>query len=88
MWQTNMVTMSDESPLVNVESYGIDYEGPAPEVATENNVIVPNCEAELNEEQFQFLENEVQPLADDRNNGVEHFLKAVDIVENFVNQWE
>ena len=88
MWQTNMITMSDESPLVNAESYGIDYEGPAPEVVTENNIIVPNCEVELNEEQFQFLENEIQPLADDGNNGVEHFLKAVDIVENFVNQLE
>ena len=83
-----MITMSDESPLVNVESYGIDYEGPAPEVVTENNIIVPNCEVELNEKQFQFLENEVQPLADDENNGVEHFLKAVDILKNFVNQLE
>ena len=88
MWKTNMITVPDESPLVNVESYGIDYGGPAPEVATENNIIVPNCEVQLNDEQFQLLENQVQPLTDDGNNGIEHFLKAIDIVENFVNQLE
>ena len=88
MWKTNMITVPDESPLVNVESYGIDYEGPAPEVVTENNIIVPNCGVELNEEQFQFLENQVQPLTDDGNNGIGHFFKALDIVENFVDQLE
>lgn len=85
MWQTNMITLSDDSPLINIDSYGIDYDGPTPDITTENNVIVPSCEVDLTDEQLQFLQNHVHPLADDGDNGIEHFLRAVNIVNNFVN---
>lgn len=86
LWQTNMITASDESPLVNIDAYGIDYDGPVPDVNTDNNVVVPNSEVELSDEQFQYLKNHIDPLADDGDNGIEHFLRAVSIVDNFVNQ--
>ena len=85
MWQTNMITLSDESPLINIDSYGIDYDGPTPNITTENNVVVPSCEVDLSDEQLRFLQNHVHPLTNDGDNGIEHFLTAVNIVNNFVN---
>ena len=30
IWQSNMIPLTDDSPLVNLNEYGIDYDGPAP----------------------------------------------------------
>ena len=35
-----MITASDESPLVNINAYGIDYDGSVADVNTDNNVVV------------------------------------------------
>lgn len=84
LWHTNMLTVPDDSPIVNWEAYGIDYTGPVPAITTDNNVVVPNSEVELTEDQLQQLQQSVDPLRDDGNNGIEHFLRTVDIVGNFV----
>ena len=84
LWQTNMLNVTDDTPIVNWEAYGIDYSVPVPEINTDNNVVVPNSEVELTEDQLRHLQESLDPLEDDGNNGIEHFLKAVDIINNFV----
>ena len=86
MWQSNMITVLDESPLINIDSYGIGYNGLPSEIITDNNIIVPSSKVELTDEQLQVLHYHVHPLTDDGDNGIQHFLRAVNIVDNFVNQ--
>ena len=80
LWQSNIHCLPNEPGLVNLESYGVDYEGPLPEISTNNNVIVPES-LQLNEEQYQELQQRVNPLADDGNNGIELFSTTVDLVK-------
>ena len=39
---------------------------------------------QLRENQYDYLQQQVNPLEDDGNNGIEHYLKTVDIVERFL----
>jgi hypothetical protein len=80
LWETNMIHLPDDSPLVNFDDYGIDNNGPIPEVVSDNNVIVPNSTVEITEEQLQYLCSNVNPLGDDGNHGINNFLNALDIV--------
>jgi hypothetical protein len=50
LWQTHMLSIVDDSPLLNFDEYGVDYEGPTPEVITDNNVVVPDTLVMLPEE--------------------------------------
>lgn len=86
LWQTNMICTPDDSPLVNFEDYGIDNDGPVPEVISDNNVIVPNSTVELTEEQLHYLSSNVDPVSDDGNHGINNFLNALDIVTSFDQQ--
>ena len=54
-----------------------------PEITTDNNIIVPPLGVEFTEEQLSYLQENVDPLQDDGNNGIEHFLKVLDILERF-----
>ena len=86
LWQTNMINISEESPLVNFDEYGVDYDGPVPDIVTNNNVLVPNSEIELTDEQLFYLESTVNPLDDDGNYGIDHFLRVLDIINGFIIQ--
>ncbi|XP_046839481.1 uncharacterized protein LOC124433742 [Xenia sp. Carnegie-2017] len=83
MWQTNMLLESDESSLINFELYGIDFEGPLPDIITSNNIVVPNSDVELTDEQFQILNDQVNPMSNDGDNGINHYLQALHIIEDF-----
>ena len=87
MWQSSIITTLNESPVIDTDSYGIDYEGPVTDITTDNNIVVPTSAIELSNDQLEFLENHVRPLTDDWNNGIEHYLKACDIINGFrINQ--
>ena len=75
-----MITAPDDSTVINWESYGIDYSMSAPPIETNNNVMIPNSDIELNEAQLCYLQQMVNPSQDDGNNGIQHFLNAVHIV--------
>lgn len=89
LWQTSMITAPDDSSVTNWETYGIDVSGSdsAP-IETRNNVVVPNFGVSLGEEQLCHLQQEVNPMLDDGNNGIEHFLSTVAIIEMFINESE
>ena len=78
-----MINIADDSPLVNFEEYRVDFDSAAPDVVTGNHVIVPNSSVELTEEQLHYLSGNVNPVTDDGNNGINHFLTVLDIVHNF-----
>ena len=83
LWHTNIQSESDVLTNVNETSYGIDFGGPFPEIITDNSVVVPVFDIELTEDQFHFLQQNVDPLQEDGSNGVDHYLKALDILEQF-----
>ena len=80
LWQTNVYSLPDDPAGVNLDAYGVDYGGPLPEITTDNNIVVPQINLQLSEEQHRYLQERVDPLEDDGNNGVEHFLKTLDIM--------
>ena len=88
IWQSNMIPLTDESPLVNFDEYGVDYGGPTPDVDTNNNVVVPNSSVEITGEQLTYLSDHVDPLNDDGNYGINNYLSALDIMNEFQNQDE
>ena len=73
MWYTGLLTAPEESIVTNWQTYGIDYEGPLTDIETDNNVVVPESPIQLIDHQLQ----ELPPLSDDGNNGINHFLNTV-----------
>ena len=65
--------------------YGIDWDGPiVVEEEDADQVIVPECGTLLTEEDYATLQEEVQPLADSQNYGIDLFHAAVSFVQNFI----
>ena len=81
LWQTNMIDTTDS--LLNFEEYGVDNEGPTPQVRSDNEVVIPDTLINLSEEQEQLLSNSINPLGNDGNYGINHYLEAVEILTNF-----
>lgn len=52
-------------------------------IETNNNVIVQESHLQLSEQQLQELERNVDPISDDGNNGIDHFVNTVRIIESF-----
>lgn len=82
LWHMGMLNVQEESDLVNWEAYGIDYDGPLADIVTNNDVVVPDS-LTLTDRQLQELEESVNPLTDDGNNDINHYLNVLRIVENF-----
>ena len=87
LWHTNIITTPDDSTVINWESYGIDYSISALPIQTNNNVVIPNSDIELNEAQLLYLQQMVNPTQDDGNNAIEHFLNIVDAFMDGTHCW-
>ncbi|KAL1489247.1 hypothetical protein ABEB36_014180 [Hypothenemus hampei] len=71
----------------NEELYGVDEHGPLPVLETDNNVVIPAINIELTPQQYEEIENAVpNPLLEDNNYGVTHYLTVRRIVQNILNQ--
>ena len=68
--------------LVNFREYGVDDDGPTPDVQT-NNVIVPRSLIDLSPNEFDFLRDQVDPLLKDGNYGIYSYKETVNIIQNF-----
>ena len=86
IWYTAVLTAPEESIVTNWQTYGIDYDGPMTDIETDNNVVVPESHIQLTEHQVEELHSRVDPLSDDGNNGINHFLNTVKIIEGFTEQ--
>ena len=56
--------------------YGIDDNGPTPELQTANNVQVPEIDIQLSVDQENYLASTFNPCADDGNFGINTFLQV------------
>lgn len=83
LWNMSLLQTSDAAEVLDIESYGIDQNGPIPDIITDNNVVVPELELELTESENQQLKENDDPLFDDGNSGINHFLSVLQILETF-----
>ena len=81
MWYTGLLTAPEESIVTNWQTYGIDYEGPLTDIETDNNLVVPDSPIQLTAHQLQELHRRIDPLSDNGNNGINHFLNTVTVIE-------
>ena len=59
------------------------YDGPISDIETKNNVVAPESHLQLSEQQLQELERNVDSISVDGNNGTDHFVNPVRIIEGF-----
>ena len=77
LWYNAMAR--DESNVINWQTYGIDNDGAISNIGSNNNVVVRESSLQLYERQLQELQQSVNPLADDGNNGISHFHDTVNL---------
>lgn len=70
-----MIRATDESNVINWQTYGIDNDGLLSNIDSNNNVVVPESSLQLCDQQ------RVNPLADDGNNGISHFYDTVNFLQ-------
>ncbi len=68
----------------NFYLYGIDDDGPLPELQTRNDVQVPRSTVELSDNDYNVLVEAVNPLADDGNHGISLYEEINRIVTNIL----
>ena len=66
--------------------YGIDDEGPIPDLQTHNHVVVPRSDIELNETEYQLLTQSINCTEEDGNHGMQVYVNTVQHIENLLQQ--
>ena len=84
LWANAMIHATDESNVINWQTYGIDNDGLISNIDSNNNVVVPEASLQLCEQQLQELQQRVNPLADDGNNGISHFYDTVNFLQRLL----
>ena len=82
LWHTGMLNTMDyftDDP----SALGIDFNEAVTDIDTDNNVVVPEAEVQLSDDQFEQLQHAFRPFDDDGNNGVHLYLDACQIIEDF-----
>ena len=70
--------------LDDPDSYGIDFDGPMPELQTNNNVEVPSSLIQLSDDQYSSLQNLVSPMEEDGNYGIYLYIRTCQFLEALV----
>lgn len=65
------------------EFYGVEEEGPQGDEGS-NAVTVPECSFRLTDEHFQQLQQEINPLTDSQNHGIELYERTIGFLDNVV----
>ena len=66
--------------------YGVDDDGPLPELQIHNDVQVPRSSVRLSDNDYNVLVNAVNPLADDGNHGISLYEEINRSVRNILRQ--
>ena len=75
LWHTRVRNNIGIHPIINDifdDCYGIDEEGPLPELQTNNNVRIPDIDVTINETTMNSIQ-QVNPLENDGNHGIDVF---------------
>ncbi len=76
--------MLQRTSLAN--DYGLDDEGPIPDLQTRNHDVVPRPDIELNETEHQLLTQTINYIEEDGNHGMQVYINAVQFIENLLQQ--
>ena len=87
LWHAGTLCTMDDAVLdCEPEAYGIDFESSISEVDDDGDVIVPENEVRLNEQEMAVLLTHVpDPLEDDGNSGIDLFIRVCDVVKSVKN---
>ena len=72
--------MALDHEVIDPSTYGLDDDGPVPQLQTNNNVTVPRSSVELTDEDRAILALSVDPLVDDGNHGIHLYLQTMQII--------
>eukprot|EP00794_Sanderia_malayensis_P010667 gene10667-11796_t len=73
-------TLLDSEMNVDPETYGVEEDGVAPDIRTQNDITVPEINMALENGQLQRLE-EVDPFVEDGWYGIQHYMRVLEIVQ-------
>ena len=73
---------------MDFQHYGIDDDGPLPDVQTENSVEIPRSAIELTSDESQLLIENVDPLMNDNDHGIVAYQSARSILITLLNHRE
>jgi len=83
LWHTGILASYDCSIFDrDLSSYGIEYDGPSPELQTNNNVQVPINLVHLTGVQYQTLQHIANPLDNDGNHGINLYQRVCQFLES------
>ena len=86
LWHAGIMHSMDDKVLCEPESYGIDFESRVSEMDDDYNVVVPEYQVQLTEEEVAALRIHVpDPLEDDGNSGIDLYIKVCDIITTMKN---
>ena len=81
LWHAGIMHSMDDEVLCVPESYGIDFESRVSQMGDDYNVVVPEYQVQLTEEEVAALRIHVpDPLEDDGNSGIDLYIKVCDII--------
>lgn len=82
LWHTGIMHSMDDAVLSEPENYGIDFESSVTEMDDNCNVVVPESEVHLTEQEMTILRNHVpDPLEDDGNCGIDLYIKVCEVLK-------
>ena len=67
----------EEEELSHPDIYGIDLEGPIPELQNEDSVVIPETNVTITQEETELLQYLVNPLTESDNYGIELYERVV-----------
>ena len=86
LWHAGIMHSMDDEVLCEPESCGIDFESRVSEMDDDYNVVVPEYQLQLTEEEVAALRIHVpDPLEDDGNSGIDLYIKVCDIITTMKN---
>ena len=87
LWQSGMHAYNineGAGDSLDYSLYGIDEEGPLPEINSDNDIVVPESSIVLSDEQFSFLSQTIDPLHEDSNEGITLYMQAIELLTNLL----
>jgi len=85
LWHAGVINNIGIHPVISdifdIDNYyGIDEEGPLPELQTNNNVIIPDIDVTFNDTTMNIIQ-QVNPLENDGNHGIDVFHSLLQLLQ-------
>ena len=71
--------------FLNPTNYGVDYDGPLPDIQTSNVVEIPQSSITLEEDDENILQMLVNPLTVDGNHGIVLYKQTLSLMHQMLN---